>query len=40
MRYYCVELDLNFNSVRLAYTLRELGLTIIQREFLIATSIL
>lgn len=37
MRYYCVELDWNFNSMRLAYVLMELGLTVIQRGFCLAT---
>lgn len=37
MRFYCVELDWNFNSERLAYILIGCGLTVIQRDFCLAT---
>ena len=38
MRFYCVELKWNFNSVRLAYILIKCGLTVIQRDFCRAYS--
>ena len=37
MRYYCIELDWNFDSTRLAYILIGCGLTVIQRSFCCAT---
>lgn len=36
MRYYCVELNWNFNSTKMAYILMDCGLTVIQRNFCIA----
>lgn len=36
MRYYCVELNWNFNSTKLAYILIGCGLTIIHRDFCVA----
>ena len=36
MAYYCVELNFNFNSQRLAYILIALGFTVICRSFEIA----
>lgn len=36
MRFYCVELNWNFNSAKLAYTLIGCGLTVIQRDFCVA----
>lgn len=38
MRFYCVELNWNFNSVRLAYILEDLGLTVIRRDFVVAVA--
>lgn len=38
MRFYCVELNWNFNSVRLVYILQALNLTIIQRDFCVAVA--
>ena len=32
MRFYCLEINFNFNSVGLAYMFREMGLTVIQRD--------
>ena len=32
MRFYCVEINYNFNSVTLAYMFRDMGLTVIQRN--------
>lgn len=32
MRFYCVEINYNFNSVTLAYMFRDMGLTVIQRD--------
>ena len=36
MRFYCLELDFNFNSIRLAYILAGMGFTIYRRQFQIA----
>ena len=36
MRFYCIELHWNFDSIILAYTLMELGLTVIERGICIA----
>ena len=33
MRFYCVELKWNFDSVRMSYILESLGLTVIERGF-------
>ena len=32
MRFYCVELKWNFDSIKLAYTLQDLGLTVYQKQ--------
>jgi len=34
MRFHCLELNLDFNSAKLAYTLKSCGLTIIVRKFI------
>ena len=36
MRFYCVELKWNFDSIIMAYTLESLGLTVIRRDFYVA----
>lgn len=36
MRFYCVELDWNFNSAKMAYILMDCGLTVIRRDFCVA----
>lgn len=36
MRFYCVELNYNFNSLKLAYIFMSMGLTVIRREFCMA----
>ena len=38
MRFYCVELNWNFNSIRLAYILESLDLTVIRRDFMVAVA--
>lgn len=38
MRFYCIELNWNFNSVRLACILEDLGLTVIRRDFMVAVA--
>lgn len=38
MRFHCVELHFNFDSVRLAYIFENLGLTVIERGYCMAIS--
>lgn len=33
MRFYCIELKLNFDSLKLAYLFKALGLTVVEKGF-------